>query len=500
MNTDLCEIAVPDAASLMQSLRAFGYDISTAVADLIDNSITADASEISVQFEWNNGNPWIAVMDNGCGMTVHTLYNAMKLGSKNPLDVRNGRDLGRFGLGLKTASFSQCKKMTVMTKTQAGEISLRCWDLDVVTEHNEWMLLKTGSEIGHRLGQRFFSTVKSGTVVLWENLDRIIPKKHINDESYQDTFLKYADSVKRHIAVVFSSYMYGTNKIRFNLNNRPIKLWDPFMRDNKNTTILPAESCQVENHEVKIQPYILPHPNKLTTAEFDSNAGQHGWREQQGFYLYRNNRLIVEGNWLIPGMKKKEQYRLARIRIDIGNETDSEWSIDVRKSIAVPPVSIQDTVRRIASLAQKSSQNIFRHRGKVLIRSEEKDKNMVWHQIKRADKIGYFINRQHPLIKNMLQSDNGEEIKNLLELIEETVPVPLIITNYTDDTKEQLSPFEGKNTESFDKLLPILFKMYVEKGCSSQEAIKILANTEPFNYAPEKVELFREKEGIKIGK
>ena len=111
------EFADPNAASLMQSLRAFGYDVSTAVADLIDNSITAEASAISICFEWNDGEPWISIADDGYGMTENELSEAMKTGSKNPLDERAPNDLGRFGLGLKTASFSQCKRLTVASKT-----------------------------------------------------------------------------------------------------------------------------------------------------------------------------------------------------------------------------------------------------------------------------------------------------------------------------------------------------------------------------------------------
>ena len=205
MIIDDYELADPNAASLMQSLRAFGYDISTAIADLIDNSITAQANTISVVFEWNNGDPLISIADNGYGMSETELFEAMKTGSKNPLDERTSDDLGRFGLGLKTASFSQCKRLTVATKKSNRDVYIRCWDLDIVTSENAWVLLKTASDNAVKRIERYFNSCKHGTIVVWEKLDRIVPGTSINDEEYQNAFLSYAKAVKDHIAVVFSA-------------------------------------------------------------------------------------------------------------------------------------------------------------------------------------------------------------------------------------------------------------------------------------------------------
>lgn len=203
------EYASPNASSLIQSLRAFGYHISTAIADLLDNSISAKAKNINVQFEWNDGNPWIAIFDDGCGMTAYELVEAMKLGSKSPLDERKENDLGRFGLGLKTASFSQCKCLTVMTKTQNTDIAVRCWDLDLVTQYNYWVLKKYGSENSEAIAKKFFTTNSQGTIVLLEKIDRIVPDNFIDNETYQEEFLANAKRVSEHISTVFSGYMYG---------------------------------------------------------------------------------------------------------------------------------------------------------------------------------------------------------------------------------------------------------------------------------------------------
>ena len=497
MNYGDYELANPNPASLMQSLRAFGYDISTAIADLIDNSITAQARNIVICFDWNSGNPWITIKDDGCGMSENELFEAMKTGSKNPLEERSPDDLGRFGLGLKTASFSQCKRLTVATKKNNDELYIRCWDLDIVNTEKAWILLKTASSKAEEEIEEYFLNRQHGTIIVWEKLDRIIPGTNIDDEEYQNAFLSYAKTVKEHIAVVFSGYMHGAGKIKFYLNDRSIQMWDPFMEEK--STKMPAESLYVNGHEVKVKAYILPHQSKLSVEEFNDNAGPHGWNAQQGFYVYRNNRLIVAGNWLLPGMEKLEQYRLARIRVDIGNETDSEWNIDVRKSTAVPPISIQKELKRIAMVAQRESSKIFRHRGKKLARTGKKEQYFVWHQNVRHGKLGYEINRDHPIIQNLLHSSAGDQVKKLLKLIEETIPVPMIISDYSERSKEMLNPFEGKTTDEFDDMIKTLYDMYLSFGCTPTEAVENIASTEPYIYTPEKVAFFCEKEGIKIG-
>ena len=268
------------------------------------------------------------------------------------------------------------------------------------------------------------------------------------------------------------------------------------MIDNPLTTRMPAETLYVKGHEVLVKPYILPHQSKISTKDFDLYGGVHGWNEQQGFYIYRNNRLIVAGAWLLPDMEKKEPYRLARVRIDIGNETDSEWGIDVRKSIAIPPISIQKELRRIAVATQRESAKIYRHRGKKLARKSSKIQAYVWQQTVRSGKLGYSINREHPIIKQLLSSSNKKEVSKLLDLIEETVPVPMIISDYSEKSDEMLNPFEGRTTNQFDDMIDALYEMYRSHGYSPEEAIKNIASTEPYIYAPEKVQLFCEREGI----
>ena len=141
ININDYEVVEPNASSIIESLRAIGYSLETAVADLIDNSITAGASSICIDSPFKSTDTKLFILDNGCGMDESTLKEAMKLGSSSPSDLRSTFDLGRFGLGLKTASFSQCKRLTVVTKHK-GIISTRAWDLDLIISTNTWRLLK----------------------------------------------------------------------------------------------------------------------------------------------------------------------------------------------------------------------------------------------------------------------------------------------------------------------------------------------------------------------
>lgn len=139
---EIFDRAEPVAASLAQSLRGLGYSLESAIADLLDNSISAGATNVWLTFEWSGSESVIMVEDNGFGMSEVRLVEAMRLGCMGPSAARQEDDLGRFGLGLKTASLSQCRRFTVCSWDKTGRHATRCWDLDVIEKHNDWLVLK----------------------------------------------------------------------------------------------------------------------------------------------------------------------------------------------------------------------------------------------------------------------------------------------------------------------------------------------------------------------
>ena len=380
----------PCADAMIQSMRAFGYDIGMAVADLIDNSISAGAKNVWVVQKWMGVNSFIYVMDDGAGMDEKRLFEAMRLGTRNPLEERAHDDLGRFGLGLKTASFSQSRLLTVRTKTEKGKILTRCWDLDYVNRVKDWYLLKSTSEENEEL-LKPLEKLKSGTIVLWQKLDRLVEVNEVENEKAKNDFLRKIDAIHKYLSMVFHRYIGFGGKIKIylckpdNLENQENKLkpWDPFFTSHSATQELSNEAIKLFGNRIKVKPFILPHISKLTSIEHGNAAGPKGWNAQQGFYIYRRERLIMSGGWLGLGYKLEDHYKLARILVDIPNNTDEEWKIDVKKAEAHPPDSLRSDFKRIAKITRERASKIYRYRGKIELRRADNISRFVWQKFKK---------------------------------------------------------------------------------------------------------------------
>lgn len=475
------DIAEPRPDSLIQSLRAFGYDLSTAIADIVDNSISAGAKNISVDFFWNGKDSYIAIWDDGCGMSEEELINAMRPGSRNPLEERNPKDLGRFGLGLKTASFSQCKKLTVASKTNGGDFSVRCWDLDYVTTHGEWRLLKTGSPILSDLISKV-PDAPTCTIVLLENLDRLTKGTKVDNQHDHDKFLEDAEKVKNHLAMVFHRYLERVNGPKITVNSRQVRPWDPFLTAEPATQNLTEEAHHILGGRLVVKPYVLPHVSKISQEVHDRASGPKGWNAQQGFYVYRNSRLLVAGEWLGLGFQKEEHYKLARILLDIPNSMDEHWEIDVKKSRAYPPVIFRRELKRITQLTRQRAAEVYRHRGKVIARQHSSSFSYTWDRKVTHGKISYNINREHPFIKALIAHEEvGKDVRNLIKLIEETVPIPLITVDNAENPGKQALPFEQAAGGEVRRLATDIFKVLIDGKLSEDDAIEKIRTMEPFN-------------------
>ena len=356
------ELANPKPNALIESLRAFGYNLKTAIADIIDNSITAESTEIHIKFNWEAKKSWIAIVDNGKGMSEKKLQNAMILGSENPLLEREEKDLGRFGLGLKTASFSQCRLLSVITK-QNNSQSCRVWDLDYVGKTNEWRLL-TDLKLETKQIFNKIDFFDKGTIVIWEKLDNIISDLDNCDLS-KEIFYEKISEIENHLSMTFHRLL---NKHKIFINNKKIKPWDPFLEKEIAHRQIFEEKILHKNFKYNVISHILPHYSKISKKSHDYGAGIRGWNDHQGFYVYRKKRLIMAGSWLNLNIKKEEHYKLARILIDIPSNADKDWLIDVKKSSIKPPDIIKKDLKRIANITRKQACEVYRHKGKVITR------------------------------------------------------------------------------------------------------------------------------------
>ena len=491
------EIAEPPADSMMQSSRAYGYDLPTAIADVMDNSISAGASNIWITFFWDGEHSYITIRDDGSGMPEETLVNAMRLGSINPLAPRNARDLGRFGLGLKTASFSQCKRLVVCTRETLPHASTRCWDLDYVTQSREWRLLKI---IGHDSETRIadFNDQPHGTIVLWELLDRLVAGNHTENRAQQDRFYQRVDQVVEHISMVFHRFLEPPNgRLTCWVNGQKVAPWNPFLQREEATQWLPEEHLHIGNATVDVAPFILPHHSRLKSDVFQRAASSRGWNDMQGFYVYRNGRMLVAGDWLGLGFQKEEHFKLARIEVNISSAMDMEWQIDVKKSRARPPAAIRDDLRRIARLTRAKAVEVYRSRGKVLVRSRDDEVAFLWQALRRHGKNRFVVNRMHPavlMVKQCCDNRGSDCFEALLRLIEETLPISCA-DEASGNISQPATGFGGSASQLLD-ISRVFYQSLRAVGKTPEQAIQVMATMAPFNQFPEILSALHDEEGV----
>lgn len=414
--------AAPDAPMLMEGMRDIGYSLETALADIVDNSITAGAKHVQVFAETLHDVHRLAVLDDGVGMSELELLDAMRPGSRNPLETRQGADLGRFGLGLKTASFSQCRRLTVVSRHH-GETTAAIWDLDYVAYEQDWIVLvpEVWEDIpwSDQLGE-------SGTLVVWENLDRLIDQNVPTGEAaHRKYVVKRIDDAREHLELVFHRFLAGERglaKIRITLNGRDLQPFDPFHLAHPATVWGQVETIQVAGEKVTIQAFTLPHHSKVEPADWDRYAGRAGYVKNQGFYVYREKRLIIWGTWF--GIARQaELTKLCRVRVDMPNGLDAHWKIDVKKASAQPPYLVRQKLRSITETMGAPSRRVYKERGARLVTD---GRLPVWNRVQTHGDIIYRVNDSHPVLEDFVTNLTLEQARHfarVIELIGTTLPM-----------------------------------------------------------------------------
>jgi len=469
--------AIPEASSMIETFRAIGYNIETAIADIIDNSISANAKNIWINFEWKGSITWLSIKDDGIGMNDAELIQAMRPGSKNPLQERNQKDLGRFGLGLKTASFSQARKLTVISKKADYKSVFWTWDLDFVNKTGNWDLIKY---LPDENLETEISKLTTGTIVLWNDIDRVVKDFNQDDSKAEFKFNQTMEQVKKHLAMVFHKFI-EQGKINIYFQDKKVNAWNPFLSNEKATQEFPPE--KIQNGKVKIEGFVLPHKSKISEETYKNAEGVKGWNEQQGFYIYRNERLLLAGDWL--GLfRKEEHYKLARIQIELPNTLDESWQIDIKKSIARPPLIFREQIRAYALKVRQQAVEVYRHKGKSVKQIAGQKFVPLWVDHKRGDKWFYKINRENPIltkIKEQAKKDSDKAIEMLLRFIEETIPSKSIYIKESEQPELQGTPFEDTNHEIIRTTMQAMYSSLIKQGKTDEEAKAIISNIEPFN-------------------
>jgi hypothetical protein len=441
----------PNPAILIQSLRCIGYTLDTSLADIIDNSITAGAENISIQFRWNDRNPWIAILDDGCGMSDNKLREAMRFGGDAaPTDKRNANDLGRFGLGLKTASLSQCRHLTVVSKHN-DKIHVLEWDVDFLakSESPGWSALAPtvknlrDDAVMEPLLDKLAKN-KTGTLVLWRNLDGIVfdDKRRV----WETQFTEAMSRASEHIGLIFHRFLApekGRKAVKMDFNETTVEPFNPFGMAVPARRELTDEIISVQGKKVVVQPFVLPHNTKISRQEYEKAGGENGYRDNQGFYIYRNNRLILKGTWfrLTP---KTELTKLLRVRVDIPNSLDHLWQLDVKKSQAHPPQMVLHRLKEVIQRIVNEGRRVYTRRGMRLV----SDTIHIWGREIADGKVCYVLNEKHPFVKSLIVDGDGNidsKKITLLRVISGAFPVQAFHSDANSDSVEIVSV--AKNEE-----------------------------------------------------
>lgn len=404
----------PSAAMIIQSLRSVGYTLETAIADIIDNAITAKANHISIDYRWcENGDSYVIISDDGHGMSQIELSEAMKLGGH----LTAAEDtLGRFGFGLKTASISQCRKLTVLSKKD-NCLHACIWDLDKAIENNTWdASLLSNDQINNDtfateiLSSTLYNSSQDGTTIIWQNIDAGYARK-------REDFLHAFQKTKEHISLVFHRYLVKENNhpaILMEMNGVKIPPFHPFGPENNlNRISLQQDSIKCENHIVTFTPYILPKSeNYSNIKEYEYHAGADGYIQNQGFYVYRNRRLIQHGTWFRL-QRKAERTQLLRIQVDFPSELDSEWKVNIMKSQIIPPRTVTSFIKNLLECCSPiaEQQLLGVHYGQKRIGYHTKDKDRLILPVfdDKAETMVYKINTQSSTYTKLLNSPHLPE-------------------------------------------------------------------------------------------
>lgn len=457
---------IPDPVSLIESMRAVGYSLEAAIADIVDNSLSARACKIQIQYDASE-NPFVAILDDGIGMAPDELTNAMRHGSTSPTDQRNAHDLGRFGLGLKTASLSQCRKLTVISR-KAGITSARRWDLDVVRQEGRWLVVvPDGDDLQALPLYKRLHIQETGTLVVWQELDRLTA----GARNPQQEMTTRMEPLFEHLALVFHRFTQKEppyQAVSIMVNGLQLPPRDPFLASNPFRQELEGQVIREARGTVEVSPFILPPISRLSEEEIDMAGGREGLRGTQGFYVYRARRLVIWGTWfrLVP---KQEFYKLTRVKVDVPNSFDELWALDIKKSAAYPPDAIRERLKQLIPYFAEKSRKAIVYPGRKTIN----DPTVVALWTRLEPKHGCFtyqVNVDHPLVAKLSESLDASEqrhLQMLLDYLGTSLPYEAIYADMCGDKPQEAE------SDNLDRLVEMAQSLLEVTGLDAKRVLGI---------------------------
>lgn len=344
---------LPNAGKLIESLRHLGYNNYSAICDLVDNSFDAEASTVSIEIEVVSGEILITIADDGIGMDEKTLDQALKLGSLTDRAIQS--DLGKFGMGLVTASLSIAKKTSILTKGSSGEVWKSYTDVDEIKKSNQFSKFfarATSQEIGtfeHQMKKLFLRSAKAKGNVVGSPTGTIVEiSKCDNLKSQPQSIPSFKNTLKNKLGQIYRFYLSSGKKIF--LNGELVEPRDPLMFEDG------AELYSDETFEVKlknsegiditdqIRLRIVVLPDFGDAGNRDRKIGQRG----QGFYILRNNREIADGETLDVFTRHNDLNRF-RAELFFTGILDEFMGVNFTKHRIDPHQSILDKIKELTA-------------------------------------------------------------------------------------------------------------------------------------------------------
>jgi hypothetical protein len=413
------ELANPNPEFLIKSIAEQGYSLETALADLMDNSITANATRIEVLTKVDSEPFILFIADNGDGMDEASLKKNMQFPSKSPEDTRDISDLGRFGLGLKTASFSQTRIFTVLSRKKGSDKFFGLtWDVNHLKKSGKWeMILNSEEEISNIIEQ--YSSISKehlnnssefipNTIVVWKGLYKF--ENYVNEKNKQDALKEeITNTTSEYLSIVFHKFMERqNNRLQIRINNTIVNPFNPFPVENSNLRALEPLQKEFGNDFVKIQGFVLPN----TSIKDDSNTWtpkNKSLMDMEGLYIYRADRLILFGGW--NGLiKKMPRLQLGRLKIDIGNKVDHLFHLNVAKSQINIPHDLKNAfLRAIVDLKTEAQKEYFNHGLKSFKQRPTEYSSELFYKTATNKGVLLRINDEFPLLKSLKSSLNSNQ-------------------------------------------------------------------------------------------
>lgn len=471
---------------MIESMRDIGYSLETAIADIIDNSLAARATKIDVTLRYvENEEPSLSIIDNGVGMSESELLQAMRPGCNHPQAERAAEDLGRFGLGMKTASFSQCRILTVVSRRDGKTTSAR-WDLDHVREHDSWSLLVLDDEEVAAL-PNIDGLGAQGTMVLWESMDRLLDA---TSGEHQRKYVYRAMEIARdHVSSVFHRFLHtepGYKKVQMFWNELPLEPFDPFHADHPATQAEPPEIIRVSGSEVVVKAYTLPHHDKISKPLWDRYATTAGYLRTQGFYVYRQRRLIIRGTWFRL-IRQAEITKLARVQVDIPTSLDHLWKIDIRKASAQPPFVVRQRLKGIIDKIVKPAKRVYTGRGH---RRASRVQEPFWNRVaEHGGKVSYVVDAANPVISeftSMLDPEQRDVFRSIVAGINRGVPLASMFADLASIPNSVKPP--DLEEDQCRSLVLTLARHHLNSGKALPAVLQVVRSTEIYAMNPEAAE------------